>query len=203
MIGTNWSRSLKRGVAVGAAALTAMGGVAGASIRRGRPAFLAALAVLATAVLAGGVPAAGARGETPPVTATSGDVNEVIIDQHKGIATGDDPYIVNFGVHDLTAYKQIRIFVVGDCDFDPPYNCAADHQHLTDTVDLELRAQMGDPRFIVSTTPLWRSIHWMIGSDGDKGVPKTETLDMIGGMVEFRVHYFSGPVHLRVLGRRN
>lgn len=136
---------------------------------------------------------------TTPLTVHGSDT-EVIIDEFKDLDLSYSPYVYTFGVHDLSAYKQIRIMVVGDCVFEPPYNCA-DNPH--DKVDLEVRALIGHPdsQHTIHNWQLWRAFHWM--TDLDKGMLGTDTLDIPGGLVEFRVHYYSGPVHLRVLGRRN
>ena len=119
-----------------------------------------------------------------------------------GVSENELKFINCFGTYDLSPYEEITIYLVGDCVFESPYDCA-EPGHLTDTVDLELRTTMGHPDSAHTDTDwsIRRPFHWMTGAE--KGWIEVETLkQQFPDDVQFRVHYFSGPVHLRVLGRR-
>lgn len=137
---------------------------------------------------------------TDPLTVQATDT-EVIIDEYKDLDFDYHESIYTFGTHDLSAYKSIRIMVVGDCVFEAPYNCA----QSTHKVHLEMRALMGHPNTPHDTDhpnwQYWRPFYWL--ENVPVGTIGTDTVDLPGGVVEFRVHYPRGPVHLVVLGSRS
>lgn len=177
--------------------------------------------LLATSVVAGGLvavlaaadtPVAAAPPQQPPQSAQPAqpvevmNLSEVIIDEYKDIDPSYDPYIYDFGRHDLSAYDEITIYLVGDCVFAAPYDCAATEK-LTRKASVEVRMEMGHPNTIHDADDPnrreWRTIHW--GPTAPTFGPiATETLEMsYPGLVEFRVHWDRGPVHLIVVGRRS
>lgn len=138
-----------------------------------------------------------------PVLGRSVDVNQVIIDEFKDIDPEYDggSFDFNFGRHDLSAYDEITIYWVGDCVYEPPYKCGDKPGRPI----LFVKQRMGHPNTIHDADhpnwSLWRPVYINHVQKGEVGV---ETLEnSFHGEVEFVVHYSAGPVHLKVIGRRN